>query len=215
MAPIVPAAISHWPRAIIQDVAFMASNMEEEMNTYDMCAALRAEYPHHRYINPSDVTTIQEWLDAREEGYGGLKEGIRQSIATLGESKALRWRELVERALRIAKEKGWEGYDVFESEDPRPRGEIEEVVDQFGELAVGAEDAPSGGEAGGLREEEDVREEAAEAVEPNEVQGGWRILARADRRHEDVQGILEEMKAGAPDLEAAEGEQNDEVAAEE
>lgn len=206
MAPIVPVAISHWPRAIIDDVAFMARNLDDEMNTYDMCAAVRYEHPHHRYIDPSDVTTIQQWLNAREEGYGGLKESVKQLIATVGESKAIRWREGVERALRKAKEMGWVGYDKFEDEDPRPRGEIEEAAEPIGELAVGVEYVPGGTEARELREEEVAKEEAAETGKPNEVTGQWRILARSDQRHEEVQGILREMRASATGLEAAEGE---------
>ncbi len=209
MAPIVPVAISHWARGIIDDVAFMTSNMAEELNTYDMCAVLRYEYPHQRYINPGDVTTIQEWLDAKG-GYGGLKEGVKHAIAILGEDKATRWREGAERSLHMSKQMRWDAYDMFEEEDPR--GEIEEVAEQLSGLAVDRENAPGGVEMRGMREEED-EDEPTRAVEPQRVEGGWKILSKSDQRHEDVQGILREVKASAPSPEAGEGEASDQKAA--
>ncbi len=59
-----------------------------------------------------------------EEAYAPLSTktsagfSSKHSIATLGEDKATRWREGVERWLRVARRMGWDAYDMFEEDDP-------------------------------------------------------------------------------------------------
>lgn len=208
MAPIAPPSITHWIRAILDDVAFITYIMTDEMNAYDICAVLRHNYPYQRYIRPSDVATIQEWLADKEEGHGGLKEAVKHTIWSLGETKTDRWRDGVLHSLRTAKRMGWYGFDLFEDEDPRPRGEIEVLAEQLGGLAVGEEATPIGPEPGEVRVEEEVEEEPKEAAEPIKVQKGWKILSRSDDRHEKVEGILREVAAGTAGI--VEGEPSDE-----
>jgi len=205
MPPVVPAEISHWSRIIIDDVAFMANFMDVEMDLYEVCAVLRFNHPCQRYIKPSDVVTIQEWLNAREAGYGGLKEEVKHLIATLGESKMNRWREGVEASLSVAQRKGWDEYDMFEEEDPRPKGEAEKMVDQFRDFAIVTKDTPRG--VVGLRLMEGEKEAKSRDEEPMkavelvskakpEIQGGRKVLLKPDWRRKEMEGILKGMAKG-------------------
>lgn len=197
------------------------------MDTFEICAVLRCNHPSQRYINPSDVQTITEWLEEKETGYGGLKEEVKYVVATLGESRMETWLKEVDGALDAAKGMGWDGFDMFEEEDPRRHVKLTDTSENLKGLedttktAGSAENLePQGGEQERLelceasvpqkishdavKTKENSRKPAG-LLSSKEVQGARKTFSNSDWHREEMLRVLRGNVASGPKVGTSEG----------